>query len=94
MFIKNWRNSSQKYQRLFVNPYHFLFENLNKYNSPTEGVSKIACRNANSVDHDKAPRSAASNLCLHCLLRSVCPNTIILLDSSYFSTSVKRTNYI
>ena len=30
---------------------------------------------ANSVYHDETPRSAASHLCLHCLLRPVCPST-------------------
>ena len=30
---------------------------------------------ANSVDPDETPRSAASHLGLHCLLRPVCPNT-------------------
>ena len=28
-----------------------------------------------SVDPDKKPLSAASDLCKHCLLKSVCPNT-------------------
>ena len=36
---------------------------------------KIAGCVANSVDPDETPRSAASHLDLHCLLRSVCPNT-------------------
>ena len=31
---------------------------------------------ANSVDPDQTPRSAASDLGLNCLLRSVCPNTL------------------
>ena len=30
---------------------------------------------ANSVDPDETPRSAASHLGLHCLLRPVCTNT-------------------
>ena len=30
VFIKNWRNFSQKYQLLLVNPYHFSFQNLKK----------------------------------------------------------------
>ena len=30
---------------------------------------------ANSVDPDETPRSAASHLGLHCLLRSVCLNS-------------------
>ena len=30
---------------------------------------------ANSADPDETPRSAASHLGLHCLLRPVCPNT-------------------
>ena len=30
---------------------------------------------ANNVDTDQTPRSAASDLGLHCLLRPVCPNT-------------------
>ena len=34
---------------------------------------------ANRVDPDETPRSAASHLGLHCLLRLVCPNT----DSKY-----------
>ena len=29
----------------------------------------------NNVDPDQTPRSAASDLGLHCLLRHVCPNT-------------------
>ena len=36
-------------------------------------VSKIAGRVANSVNPDQTPRSAASDLGLHCLLRLVCP---------------------
>ena len=34
----------------------------------------IAGWEANSVDPDKTPRSAASHLDLHCLLMAVCPN--------------------
>ena len=30
---------------------------------------------ANNVEPDEVPRSAASHLGLHCLLRPVCPNT-------------------
>ena len=37
--------------------------------------SDIAEWLANSVDPDEAPRSAASHLGLHCLLRPVCPTT-------------------
>ena len=40
-----------------------------------ENVCKIARCVANSVDPDQTPRSAVSDLGLHCLLRSVCPNT-------------------
>ena len=36
---------------------------------------KIAGGVAISVDPDEMPRSAASHLGLHCLLRHVCPNT-------------------
>ena len=35
----------------------------------------IAGRVANSIYPDQTPRSAASDLGLPCLLRSVCPNT-------------------
>ena len=35
---------------------------------------KIAGGVANSVDPNETPRSAASHLGLHCLLRPVCPN--------------------
>ena len=38
-------------------------------------VCKIAVWVANSVDPDQTPRCAASDLGLHCLLRSVLPNT-------------------
>ena len=38
-------------------------------------VYNIAGRVANNVDPDQTPRSAASDLVLHCLLRPVCPNT-------------------
>ena len=38
-------------------------------------VYKIAGRVANSVDPDQTPRSAESDLGLHCLLRPVFPNT-------------------
>ena len=31
---------------------------------------------ANSVDPDQTPRSAASDLGLHCLLRPICPNRV------------------
>ena len=39
-------------------------------------VYKIADWVANSVHPDQTPRSAASDLCLHCLLRLVYPNTL------------------
>ena len=42
----------------------------------------IAGRVANSVDHDETPRSAASHMGLHCLLRPVCPNTYGKYDMS------------
>ena len=32
---------------------------------------------AKSIDFDQMPRSAVSGLGLHCLLRPVCPNTLI-----------------
>ena len=38
-------------------------------------MCEIAGRVANSVDPDQTPRSAASALGLHCLLRPVFPNT-------------------
>ena len=38
-------------------------------------VSKIADRVANSADPDQTPRSAASDLGLHCLPRTIGPNT-------------------
>ena len=34
-------------------------------------------RVANGVDPDQTPRSAASDLSLHCLLRHVCPNSLV-----------------
>ena len=34
---------------------------------------------ANSVDPDQTPRSAASDLGLHCLHRPIRPNTIIII---------------
>ena len=37
-------------------------------------VCRIAEWMANSVDPDKTPRSAASDLSLHCLFMTVCPN--------------------
>ena len=50
---------------------------------------------ANSVDPDETPRSAASHLSLHCLLRTVCQNTwgiygiqvytLLSIFSEYFS---------
>ena len=35
----------------------------------------IAGSVSNSLDPDETPRSAASHLGLHCLLRHICPNT-------------------
>ena len=42
-------------------------------------MSKIAACLANSVDSDEMPRSVASHLSLHCLLRPVCPNISLRL---------------
>ena len=43
---------------------------------------------ANSVDPDQTPRSAASDLDLHCLQRPICPNT-----SAYHGISmIKRAD--
>ena len=36
---------------------------------------KYFCMYGNSVDPDQTPRSAASDLGLHCMLRPICPNT-------------------
>ena len=44
-------------------------------------MSKNAGCVANSVDPDETPHDAASHLGLHCLLRSVCPNTYGKYDS-------------
>ena len=38
---------------------------------------KIAGWVANNVEPDEMPHSVASHLGLHCLLRSVCPNTLV-----------------
>ena len=46
-------------------------------------MSKTAGRVAASVDPDQTPRSAASDLGLHCLFRHVCPNTLVNSLSSY-----------
>ena len=53
----------------------FLVLLFNKSILPPVNVCKIAGLVANSVDPDQTPRSAASDLGLHCLLRPVCPNT-------------------
>ena len=42
---------------------------------------------ANSVDPDETPRSAASHLGLHCLLRPVCPNTYGKYGKGFFLIS-------
>ena len=41
---------------------------------------------ANSVDPDHRPRTAASDVGLHCLQRAICPNTKGYYDN-YFLTS-------
>ena len=50
--------------------YHYCPKILNTSISFLKFVERVA----NSVDPDQTPRSAASDLGLHCLLRSVCPN--------------------
>ena len=53
----------------------FHYTSLNKSILLPVNVCKIAGWEANSVDLDQTPRSAASDLGLHCLPRPVCPNT-------------------
>ena len=54
---------------------------FNKSILPPANVRKIAGQVANSVDPDQTPRSVASVLGLHCLLRPVCPNTRNMIKS-------------
>ena len=53
-------------------------------------ILKIAGWAANSVDPDQTPRSAASDLGLHCMHRPVCPKTeqIGQFDSSLFDSTL------
>ena len=53
----------------------FLVILFNKFVLLLINVCKIAIRVANSVYPDQTPRSAASDLGLHCLLRTVFPKT-------------------
>ena len=53
----------------------FLVILFNKFVLLLINVCKIAIRVANSVYPDQTPRSAASDLGLHCLLWTVFPNT-------------------
>ena len=57
-----------------INLGHFFILLYNVHLLPVN-VCKIAEWVANCVDPDQTPRSAASDLGLHCLLRYVCPNT-------------------
>ena len=45
---------------------------------------------ANSVDSDQTPRSAASDLCLHCLLRPVCSNTYSKYGNLIYSNPLRN----
>ena len=62
---------------------------MNKNNLPPMLCLKIAGWVANSVDPDETPRSAASHLGLHCLLRLVCPNTY----GKYGSVAIRSNTY-
>ena len=57
-------NSKYSHPLLFT-----LYFSFHKSISVPVNVCKIARRVANSVDPDQTPRSAASDLRLHCLLR-------------------------
>ena len=51
-----------------------------RLNTVVQMSLKYCCMYANSVDPDQPPHSAASDLGLHCMQRSICPNT-----SGYYS---------
>ena len=48
---------------------------------------------ANRVDSDETPRSAASHLGLHCLLRPVCPNAYGKYGAYLYRTGVNHTSF-
>ena len=52
-----------------------LHKKLKKPNLPSVYMSKTCEWVANNGEPDQMPRSVASDLVLHCLLRLVCPNT-------------------
>ena len=57
------------------NSLSYLYKTLNKSTLLSVDMSEIAGRLSNSVDSDQPPQNAASDLGLHRLLKSVCPNT-------------------
>ena len=54
---------------------------------------KIARWVVNSVEPDETPRSAASHLDQHCLLRPVCPNTYGIYGRSMFTANEGVQSY-
>ena len=69
--VSSKTSSVPKYPDILT-PYHTCPKILNK---SFYWLSKNAGLMENSADPDQTPRSAASDLGLHCLLRHVCPNT-------------------
>ena len=45
----------------------------------------VSIKLANSVDPDQTPHSAASDLGLHCLLRTVCPIRVNMVFTLYYN---------
>ena len=63
------------YPKIFMSLTCYLLLLFRKSFLQPVNVCKIAGKVANRVDPDQMPRSAASDLDLHCLLRPVYPNT-------------------
>ena len=74
-FLKIWKIWDTVFIRNSHIHYSIAYIFLQQIYLLSMNVCKIAGWVANSVDPDQTPRSAASDLGLHCLLRSVFPNT-------------------
>ena len=72
---KFWINLGYRIYPTYHTPSSVHYTFLQQVHLLPVNVCKIAGRVANSVDSDQTPRSAASDLGLHCLLRPVFPNT-------------------
>ena len=70
-FLDHYRICYYYYKRI----YHKFSDALISYHTCPKFASKICLIGANSLAPNQTPRSAASDLGLHCLLRQVSPKT-------------------